>query len=46
MNGQSARLAKSFAAIAAFERLLLRVNVTVEIKGKKTSKCVPMVNEI
>jgi hypothetical protein len=35
MDGQRPRLAETFAAIGAFERLLLRVDVTVKHKRKK-----------
>ena len=33
VDGQSARLAESFAAISALERLLLRVDVTAQTKN-------------
>ena len=39
VDGQRPRLAETFAAIGAFERLLLRVNVTVEIKTGPLVDC-------
>ena len=38
VDGQRSRLTKAFAAIATFKRLLLRVDVSVEIRRKEKKK--------